>query len=811
MKRLVATILLFLSFSASAQEVEEDYLKYKIDDQPYILKPIESDTLLFYRAIQRRGDKFDDLTSYAFSFVDYSRRGVDFFESRNTIDGISLRYSNIPIIRYLGASENNFSGITGGNQGIGGMGGTREFSLLDGVPVDGGRVSIFFSGKGYLGGIRGLLHTYMPREWSLSTYISARGGNDLYVDGVYNESIDVGLRLTKRFRSDATLSILCASTIGERGLRSGSTEEAFSLLNNNLYNPLWGRQQGKIRNSRTRREAVPFIVAAYSTTIGRSTTMILSAGGDYGRRGVTSLGWYDATTPRPDNYRYMPSYFNNFDISDAIADRWRANDEEYTQIDWEGLYHTNYISDNGAAYALDERVERIARGEVVWRMRSEFGQNLTLSYGLRADINSSRNYKQMRDLLGADHFVDLDYYLLDDDTFSNMLQNDMRHPNRQISQGDRFSYDYTLTTMRIGAEVEMEYRMDLWRFDMDLSVGSEAITRYGHYEKELFPEGGSYGRSSTTRFTPYTARVAVGYVFSPQHFLDIQAMIGSRTPYAANIYLNPQYNNRMADNISAEKHIAVEANYKYTSPKVNLTLSSFFYSRRDMRQMFRAYDDLSGEYCDIEVEGTGTMGYGIEAAAEIRIARLFRAEAAVSAGRYIYSKNPLVTHYTDTTNEIISNHSESLMGDCVAGNTPQITAMAALTYLNYKGWAASCSLQVAAMRYADADFVRRTERVLYQGAVSEEILAQFNHQQRLRDAATVDISLSRWWRVGNGRISATLSVRNLLGNRDIIHSSYEPSRIRNYTSGGRRIYLPQENIITYAYPRNIYAVVTWKF
>jgi OPA family sugar phosphate sensor protein UhpC-like MFS transporter len=73
------------------------------------------------------------------------------------------------------------------------------------------------------------------------------------------------------------------------------------------------------------------------------------------------------------------------------------------------------------------------------------------------------------------------------------------------------------------------------------------------------------------------------------------------------------------------------------------------------------------------------------------------------------------------------------------------------------------------------------------------------------------ISLSRWFRVGAGRLSATLSVKNLLGSRNIVYDGYEPSRIRNYYSGEQHIFLPQDDVLTYAYPRTLYAVISWKF
>ena len=106
--------------------------------------------------------------------------------------------------------------------------------------------------------------------------------------------------------------------------------------------------------------------------------------------------------------------------------------------------------------------------------------------------------------------------------------------------------------------------------------------------------------------------------------------------------------------------------------------------------------------------------------------------------------------------------------------------------------------------------MRRTERVAIQGSSSEEIFRSFMHQQRLDDAVTVDASLSRWFDIGRSRLALTLSVRNLLGTDNIVYGGYESSRIRNYHSGSQRIYTPQDDMLTYAYPRTYYVVVSWK-
>ncbi len=817
MKRILFVILSFISVSAVAQESIDDYMQYKIDKSQYDARYFDedeflSDTLRPRYVEHRRDDRFGDMTSYAFSFVRYARRGADYDDATVTLDGITLRSANIAVIRHLGLSETSFGGLTHGTQGVGGVAGVKEFSMIDVTPPSGRNVGIFFSGKGYLGGIRASLHDMLKRDWSLSAYISARGGHDLYVEGVYSDVVDAGFRLTKYFASGATLSMLCVATVSARGMRSGSTQEAFDLRSDNLYNPLWGRQDGRVRNSRVRRDVVPFVAASYIFQLGSSTSATLSAGTDYGLRRMSSLGWYDAMTPRPDNYRYMPSYFTDSAISSAVADVWRSGDERYTQINWDDMYRINSMSqDGGAVYALDDRVERIARGEVSLRMHSRILPNFTLSYGVKAWIDSSRNYKSMRDLLGAEYLLDLDYYLMDDDSFSGSLQNDKRNPNRRIVVGDRFSYDYALLERGVELGAHLEYSVARWRIDVDVALGSSVALRRGYYEKELFDGSRSFGRSAKVRFAPYTLKIASAYAFSEEHSVDVQAMLSARAPRISSMFLNPQYNNRLAENINMEQLAAVEINYRYKASDIGISATAYLSSRRNMREVSRMYDDLSGIYCDVDVAGIATLGYGVELAADYSISRHLRASAALAFGQSVYSKNPFVTHYSDTDNTLVSLRSESLMGDCYVGGTPQLVGMGELSYFSHKGWSVSCSVQAAALRYVDASFVRRTKRVLSQAVLSDELFVRFAEQHRLNDVVTVDASVSHWFRLRRGRLVATLAIKNILGRRDFVYSAYEPSRIRNYTSGERRVYLPQEDIVTYSYPRTLYAVVSWKF
>ncbi|MBR4994809.1 MAG: TonB-dependent receptor [Alistipes sp.] len=812
MRNLILLILAtMLCCYAAAQQTVDDVYQYKIDEQRLLGESINSDTLLFFRALHQPSDNYGSITDYRFSFVDFSRRGIDYFGRNLTLDGVEVRRANLPALRRLGLAESNYSGIFGQSSGIGGYAGADEFSSTDGVMVDSGNVGLFFSGRGYLGGVRATLHRLMRRGLSLSLYASVRAGDDLYVDGIFQQSADVAFRLSRTFDSGAQLSFVALSTIGNRGLRYGSTAETFTLTRDNLYNPSWGYQSGQKRNSRTRRDFVPFATVSYTRDVGNSSRMTLSAGGDYGWRGYTSLGWYDAATPRPDNYRYLPSYYADTDIAEVVADRWRNNDARYTQINWDELYQCNRYSTRGAVYAVEESIERIARADVVLRMRSELSEAFTLNYGLRGGYSSTRHYKQMNDLLGAAYFVDVDYYLLDDDTFSNKTSNNIRNANQLILEGDRFGYDYALSRSAVSAEAGLKYALGKWNFTADMSFGHNRIVRNGYFEKELYAGEKSYGRSDVVAFSPYAIRVAGSVVMGATQRLEVGVMHSAVAPEEDNIFLNPQYNNRIADNLQMQRHLSAELGYSLSSEVIDFSATAYLIRVSDQISIYRAYDDLSATYCDVDIEGLATLSYGIESAAKVHISRNLTAEATFAAGRYTYFRNPLVTLYADYDNRVISSASESYMGDCHLGGAPQISASLGVEYMTYRGWAFSLGGQLAALRYVEPSALCRTERIAHQASTSEEIYRSFITQQRLDDAITVDASLSRWFNIGRQRLSLTLSVRNLLDNKDIVYGGYESSRIRHYKSGARDIYSPQDDILTYAYPRTFYAVVSYKF
>lgn len=543
--------LLFLLFpcAAAAQYPGDEYYPYAEREERREL--LTTDSTIFYRAVQSPSDLYGLRTGFNLPQVALRRRGLDYTLERTSLMGVAVSYRYLAALRLLGAEEQRYAGLAAAPGEPAAAGGMRAFRFSDGEPLQPFLASVRFTDRNYLVGAKAAVSASPGDGWRISAALDVRTGRDMHVEGVFTNAVTAGLRLARRFGEGHELSVLCIVPPSVRGTRLSSSEEAFTLTGDRLYNPAWGWQDGRVRNSRVRRETVPLALAAYAVPLSASTSFAATLAAEAGVAKYSMLDWYDARTPMPDNYRYLPSYTGDRETEQA----WLARDPRYTQIDWDELIRQNRMAGGHAVYALEDRVERLCNLAFDASFATEADARLTLRYGVSLRRENTRSYKQMRDLLGAGYVTDIDRFLIDDDTYGNLLQNDLRHPGRTVREGDRFGYDYALTLRGAALRLQADYRSDRFRADLSVVLGSDAVSRRGYYEKELFPGGQSYGPSRVMRFTPYTLKVAAGWAFTPRRYIEIAAAAAARTPRAGDLFFQPLYNNRTGRQPRARTHL----------------------------------------------------------------------------------------------------------------------------------------------------------------------------------------------------------------------------------------------------------------
>ena len=255
---LLVLLVLFAGSAAAQSPDDDEYYPYAGREERREL--LTTDSTLFYRAIQTARDLYGAASDFALPRVAQRRRGLPYDEELARLGQTEVSYRYFPTLRLLGAEEHIFPGATPAETELGGAGGTREFRFPDGEPLLPYLASVRFSDRNYRVGAKAAA-SLRRGPWSLALAFDARTGRDLLIEGVFTHALTGGFRLSRSFASGARASLLFLLPVSMQGTRLSSSAEAFSLTDDPYYNPAWGYQSGRVRNSRVRRETCRAIPA----------------------------------------------------------------------------------------------------------------------------------------------------------------------------------------------------------------------------------------------------------------------------------------------------------------------------------------------------------------------------------------------------------------------------------------------------------------------------------------------------------------------------------------------------------------------
>lgn len=804
---LIVGCVTLLSTAAQAQEVEYDYRYYKFYDT-------EEESLVLLEG--RISSRFSDIP-VASSRSEYVLRSLNFRymgergSERNIFGGAEIDYTTSRLLSGLRFSSSDDEGF-GGNYLSTPLYRTRRYDMKDeytpanslGVALSGrrslGRVSYFGYYKPDYHGV------LLVNGWEYRYSARLSVGNDLYVKGVYGDMADLAFAATYRDRR-STLHLVALLPYSKRGLSRASVEEAYQLLGDRQYNPLWGMQGGKVRNSREASLLRPEALLLWNYRLTVATSLTLTLDVSHSAEGVSSLSWYNAPTPIPDNYHYLPSYYALSDEIQAVRNVWLSNDLRYTQIDWEGLYHTNALqSDGHARYAVESRREDVARGGVTASFKTAL-KGVDVEYGLSLNADRVHRYKVLEDMLGATHIDNLDYFFVDDATNTNGLKNNLRCSDVRVREGDTFGYNYLLMQSRASLFGGIYWSRENLNISLFANMATERYIRKGLYESELFPGAGSWGDSQRVALTPYSVVAAASYTFENHAFGATFALEGA-VPGVDNLFYNPDYNNRLVDNLVLTRSSAVRLGYGY-SPNTKLLCGAqlFALHRSEGCRVIRYYDDLAGVYSNGLVEGISRMGYGADLHATVSWNRILSSNFRAIMASYRYVDDATLRLYSDSDNMLLRDSRVVLDG--LHSGASEFAIYGDISY-SYRDWNGRVSLSWCDGGYIEPGYASRTEGVLSY-AISAKERQVLMAQRALPSATSLDFSLSRTIDLAGGEsLVIRVGVNNLLGGSWVVQG-YESNRMRMTSDGDFLSIRRGADALRYSYPRMLSLSINCRF
>lgn len=706
---------------------------------------------------------------------------------------------------------------------FGGIGGWSNINLRASHLRKGTRLSYAMTNRTYRNRAMATYNTgMMPNGWAFSLSGSLRWSDEGYVPGTFYNAGGYFLSVEKKLNAKHSFGFVGLGAPIVSARQGLAVAEAQELMDDHYYNPNWGWQEGKKRNARISNDHKPVFILSHYFKPDERTTWNTSVLYTFGRDGYTSLNWFDAPDPRPDYYRYLPSYYTETEpwIAADLTNAWH-NDPNTSQLNWEQLYFANRknlytvldaegIAGNNVTgmrskYIVEDRRADPTRIDVNSVWSRDMGNQLQLTAGASYNSQKTHYFKVVEDLLGGDYWLDLDQFANRDSDDPNAAQNNLFTPNHIVYEGDEFGYSYDIHTNVVNAFGQVEKKWHKVEGYAGLTLSNTTFWRDGHYKKALFPES-SFGESEKQSFMHGGVKAGVVYKLSGRHYFTANAAYVSSAPTARSAFLSPRTRDAMVDGLTTEKAISGDISYQARMPRLKGRATLYYVSTTDGIWSRSFYHDVYRTFVNYSMTGVATKHVGLELAAKAKLSPTLEATAVYAEGQYLYNSRPSATVTRDNSDTALATGRTVYWKNYRVGRMPQRAASLGFRYNAPKYWSVGVNANYFGNIFLDPAPDRRTAEALGNLVVEDPQWNKLLEQTQLDDGFTVNLFFTKSWRLKDKyRIGFNLSVSNVLDNTDLVTGGYEQLR---YDPLEIDKFPPK---LSYMYGRTYYAMVTFSF
>lgn len=738
-------------------------------------------------------DAFSQAASFNFGAANFRVRGYGSeytdvqFNGLNTND-MESGYSSWSAWGGLNDATRNqttTNGMAPSSFAFGGLGGTTAISTRPSEARVQTRLSYAAANTTYR---HRLMFTHTERRgdspWAYTITGSRRWAKQGYVPGTNYDAWALLASVERRLNEQQSMWLTVFGAPIKRAMQGVSSDEARELVGDNFYNPNWGYQNGEVRSARVRNQFKPTAILNHRFVTDDGSLVVTSAlGYSWSTYQTTSINWYDAQDPRPDYYRKLPSYWAETSpqsVVDAYADAF-ANDANYNQLNWDALYQVNYanVEANGlrrSKYALENRITDAHQISLSSVANYKINTALQIDGGLSVRRYGGKNYKQMADLLGGDYWLDIDQYAERDFGGTDLVQNDLDNPDRKITVGDNFGYNYTARVNNANIWAVGTYKANHYEAYFGASYSYTSFWRHGNMRNGRFPEH-SKGRSEKHRFNDYGLKAGGTWKISGRHYLSANLAYLTKAPEFRNAYISVRTSDYTIDGLRSEQVASADLNYHLRMPMLKLRLSAYYTQFMNQSECYSYYDDNSQSFVNFAMRGIDKAHRGLELGAEYKATASLTLNAAAAFGRYQYTSRPLATVTKDNLGTVLMRDETIYLKNYYVANTPQTAATLGFNYAAPRYIYIGGSVSYFNDIYLGLSPGKRTAGVLVGFDENDPARKQITQQLRADQACLVNASLGKTLRIRRKYfVNINLQVSNLLNNTNFRVGGYEQSR-----------------------------------
>lgn len=671
------------------------------------------------------------------------------------------------------------------------------------------------------------------KGWAFTISGSWRYAGEGYVPGTYFNGYSWFAAVDKKLGQKQILSFIAFGSPTESGRQGAATKEIIDIAASPYYNPFWGYQNNKKRNANISKTNQPVLLLSHDFRINNKTNITTSLSYTFGERSYSALDWYNAPDPRPDYYRYLPSYYKDDPVQQQQVYNNLKNNDALRQINWDNLYNINRyntatvynangiegntLTGNRSYYIQGERVTNSSRIVFNSVLNARLNDHIDFTAGESYQSTNNNYFQRIKDLLGGSFWVDVNQFAQRSFPTNNAAyQNDLNRPNRIVKTGDKYGYNYNIKIDKAAAWAQFVFKFPHIDFFV-AGEGSQTIfRRIGNVKNGLFPNN-SYGKATPNLFYNYAVKGGITYKINGRNYVYVSGALLTRAPYFEDAYVSPRTRNFVQDSLRSEAIQTLEGGYILNAPKLKIHLIGYYTQMKHAFNVLTFYHDGYQDFVNYALSNIGKLYFGGEFGLEANIARNITVSGAAAVGRYYYNSRQRAVTTVDNTAAVLSAETVYSNNYRIAA-TPQQAYSFTLTYRSPKFWFISLTGNYFDYMWLDFNPVRRTDLATENLDPKSDLFRQVVGQQQLDAQYTVDAFAGYSWRIPHAYIGSGFNkkplyvaiyagINNILNNQGIISGGYEQLRY-DYSTSDIDKFPPK---YYYAYGLNYFASIALRF
>jgi hypothetical protein len=750
--------------------------------------------------LQASRDPFLRAAAFQFSAARFRIRG---YESRYTsvlLNGVSAndpRNGDVFWSEWAGLNDvmrvqDNIVGLVYTGETMANMGGITTFDTRAHKQRKQIRASYSVSNRTYTNRAMATYSTgWLKNDWAFSFSGSRRWAQEGYIPGTFFDGWSYFLSADKRIAKNHIINLTVIGAPLKRGRSIGNTKEQNEIAGSNFYNPYWGYQDGKKRNSRALDTHQPMAILRYDWKMARNSNLMASFSWQGGHYGTSSLEWANARDPRAEYYRRWPSSSEDPNVAMEVYDAL-AGDESLRQVDWTAMYEANRNSlttvnnvdgiEGNSVTGLQSKYmvqdyrsdSRTLQGRVVFQ--KSFDDRHVFSAGVQGQQLTTDFFKEAVDLLGGDFWLDIDRFAeFDFPNNPDVLQNDLDRPNRVIREGDRFGYDYNIHAQNYQGWAQLFLSGSQVDGFIGAELGYADFYREGNVRTGRFPEN-SLGNSEVVDFLTWKAKGGLTYKINGRNYITAALFAASNAPDFANGFVSPRTRNDVVSDLPAEQVRGGEIAYRLQSPNFKFSATGYMTEIQDQVNVITFYNDLANTFGNYILRNIDRRHIGTEWGLDWKILPALELNSAVALGQHYYTDRALATVIQDNTGAAIYTDRTVYQKNYRLDGMPQEAYSLGLTYNSSKFWFANIQLNYFRKSFLDFSPDRRTAAAVEGVEQGSDQWHSIIDQEELPAGFMLNIFGGKSWKIKKTFLYLNVGVNNVLNNTDFITGGFEQLR-----------------------------------